>query len=452
MTTLRLRAYQEEAATFLFEHDRALILAPVGAGKTCITLTAMQDMVIRGIASRFLVLAPRRVCESVWREEATKWAPALRVCAAIGTPEARRKALVSDANVVLISYDCLQWLCEQMPDLSVAFDGVVFDELTRLKNSSGKRYKALLKAIKTVDIRWGLTGSFTSNGLEDVFGQCHIVDTTLTSRSKTKFLQDYFVLLNRDYGLWEPRVGSLEKVMSQIKPSAFVLEDGGYKDQLPDLMTVIINCDFQDVRPYQEMRKDFVVKFPDATAIAQNAAVVTTKLQQMSSGFVYDSAREADPATPGKFTHTKKTHWFSTHKMDALVNLLEENQHANTIIVYNFEAEVNELKRRLRGAVTLDEPDAVKRWNDGKIENLLVHPKSAGHGLNLQHGGCKLVFFSLPWSLELYEQTLGRLHRSGQTQDVWCYVLQTTNTIDQRVWEALHNKRAISDIAIEHLK
>jgi SNF2 family DNA or RNA helicase len=144
--------------------------------------------------------------------------------------------------------------------------------------------------------------------------------------------------------------------------------------------------------------------------------------------------------------------WFSSHKFDRLDELLEENQHANTLIVYQFQEEVAELRRRYPRLATLDDTDAIKRWNAGQIELLAVHPKSAGHGLNLQHGGCHLVFLSLPWSLELYEQTVGRLHRSGQVRDVWVYILLAEKTVDEKIWGALHDKRAISDIAMEALK
>ena len=161
-----LRPYQEEAADFLFEHDRAMILAPVGAGKTAITLTAMQDAIREGVAHRFLVLAPKRVCTDVWPVEQPKWAPALTLAVAVGSPAVRKAALTGQAQVVVTNYDNLQWLAEQ--DLN--FDAVVFDELTRLKNPSGKRFKALHKILEC-PIRWGLTGSFTSNGLEDCFGQ-----------------------------------------------------------------------------------------------------------------------------------------------------------------------------------------------------------------------------------------------------------------------------------------
>jgi SNF2 family DNA or RNA helicase len=406
-----------------------MILAPVGAGKTAITLTAMQAMLSAGHVSRFLVLAPKRVAVSVWPTEARLWAPGLRISVAVGTPKQREAAFKSDCDVVVTNYDNLQ----SLPSLS--FDGIVFDELTRLKNPSGARFKALNKML-TCQVRWGLTGSFTSNGLEDVFGQCKIVDQSLLGRAKGAFQQQYFYLVNKEFNQWEPRPGALEKVMERIKPATFVLEPGEYKDKLPELHTVPVRFDLVDRKPYDQMKKEFVAQFPDAQAVAVNAGVVTAKLQQMASGFVYGDS----------------TVWFDTSKFDALDDLLAENQHANTIIAYTYREELAELKRRYPRAVTLDEPDAIERWNAGKVELLLAHPKSAGHGLNLQHGGSKIIFLSLPWSLELYEQTIGRLHRSGQRHDVWCYVMVANKTVDEKIWTALHDKRAISDIALEALK
>jgi len=440
-TCVNLRPYQNSAADFLFEHDRAMVLAPVGAGKTAITLTAMYEMLEHDHVKRWLVIAPLRVANGVWPTELPKWAPYLRMAVAVGTPAQRLAALASDAQVVVTNYDNLQWLADTLEaskrDLfDAGFNGVVFDELTRLKNPSGARFKALEKIIKRVPIRWGLTGSFTSNGLEDVFGQCKIVDQSLLGRSKGAFQQQYFFLINKDYNEWAPMPGALEQVMARIKPATFVLEPGEYKDKLPPLHTVQLRVDMANRGPYDTMKEDFIVQFPNATAVAQNAGVVTQKLQQMACGFVY-----APHAT-----------WFSPHKFDALDDLLNENQHANTIVVYNYKEELAELQRRFPTIATMDDADIVERWNAGHVRLLALHPKSAGHGLNLQHGGRHLVFLSLPWSLELYEQTIGRLHRSGQRHDVWCYILMTADTIDERIWGALHDKRAISNIAMEELK
>jgi len=423
-----------------------MILAPVGAGKTALTLTAMRDMLFEGAVQRFLVVAPKRVAESVWPTEIKLWAPELSLSVVIGTPTQRVKALHANVQVVVATYDNLQWLAEQ----PLQFDGVVFDELTRLKNPSGKRFKALLKVLDAMPIRWGLTGSFTSNGLEDVFGQCKVIDQSLLGRSKGAFLQQYFHCINRDYGDWEPRADALPMVMERIRKATFVLDAGEYKDKLPPLHIVEMRCTME-MTEYKAMKKDFMVQFPDAQAIAANAGVVTGKLQQMSSGFVYDT-RTTPSDRPGKFTTTKSAVWFSDHKFELLDDLLAENQHANTIIAYQYQEELAELQRRYPRAVTLDEPDAIDRWNAGKVELLLAHPKSAGHGLNLQFGGCHMVFLSLPWSLELFEQTIGRLHRSGQRHAVWVYVLLTEDTVDEKIYVALHDKRSLSDLAMEALK
>jgi SNF2 family DNA or RNA helicase len=305
--------------------------------------------------------------------------------------------------------------------------------------------------VDSINIRWGLTGSFTSNGLEDVFGQCKIVNQDLLGRAKGAFMQQYFVLINKDFGEWEPRVGSLAQVMARIKPATFLLEPGEYADKLPPCHTVEMKCDLLDRAPYEKMKKDFVLEFKDKTITAVNAGVVTGKLQQMAGGWVYETVTTPS-TTPGRMNVSQTPVWFSSHKFDLLDELLEENQHANTIIVYNYVEELAELKRRYPTAQTINDPKAIERWNDGKVELLLIHPKSAGHGLNLQHGGCKMVFVSLPWSLELYEQTVGRLHRSGQKHDVWVYLLLTNKTIDMRIWDALKDKRALSDIALEELK
>ena len=425
---MQLRAYQEQAADFLYEHDRAMILAPVGAGKTAITLTAMRDMLEAGVVERFLVLAPKRVCTDVWPVEHWKWAPDVSIAIAVGTPAQRKAALGGGAQIIVTNYDNIQWLATQN---LAHIDGIVYDELTRLKNPSGARFKALNKVIDKINIRWGLTGSFTSNGLEDVFGQCKIVDQSLLGRSKGAFQQQYFVLINKEYGDWAPRIGALPQVMERIKPATYLLEPGEYKDKLPPLHTVELRCDM-DMADYITMKKEFVLN----DVVAVNAAVVTQKLQQMASGFLYT---DNGPV------------WLSNHKFDRLEELLDENQHTNTILVYQYQEELAEIKRRFT-VTTLDDVGAIERWNDGKVRLLAVHPKSAGHGLNLQHGGHHMVFLSLPWSLELYEQTIGRLHRSGQKHDVWCYVMLTYETIDEKIWGALHDKRALSDIALEALK
>ena len=429
---LSLRPYQEEAADFLYANDRAMMLAPVGAGKTATTLTAMADMLTVGHARRFLVLAPKRVAEHVWPVEAAKWAPGLEVVVAVGSPAARAKALASGAPVVVTNYDNLQWLAEQTLD----FDAVVFDELTRLKNPSGKRFKAFVKVIDPIKIRWGLTGSFTSNGLEDVFGQCKIIDQTMLGRAKGAFLQQYFHCLNREYNQWTPLPGSLERVMARIKPWTYVLEPVEYKDTLPPLHTVEVPLTMP-MQVYNDMKRHYMIETRDTVISAATAAAVTTKLQQIAAGFAYSNYGD--------------TLNISTHKLDALENIFDENQKAPTLVWYQFKAQLAALKARFPRCEELVNSDTIDRWNACLIPMLAVHPASAGHGLNLQ-GQSRMVWLSLPWSLELYEQAIGRLHRSGQRHDVWNYVLLTQKTVDETIFTALQNKRSVSDIAMECLK
>lgn len=429
---MKLRSYQDEAADFLYSNDRAMVLAPVGAGKTAITLTAMHAMLTDGYASRFLVLAPLRVAQSVWPVEAAKWTPSRRVAVAVGSPARRLAAVHGNASIVVTNYDNLQWLAEQ--DLN--FDAVVFDELTRLKNPSGKRFKALSTVIDPMQIRWGLTGSFTSNGLEDVFGQCKIVDQRMLGRSKGAFLQQYFHCINRDFGDYVALPGSLEAVMQRIRPWTYVLEPGEYRDRLPPLNTVPIELTMP-MDDYREMKCEMALIYPNAEVIAANAAAVTSKLQQLASGFVYDTERQ--------------TVWTSSHKLDAVEDLHTENQRAPMLVWYQYKAELAALKARFPRLQTLDNDDSILRWNAGQIEMLAVHPAAAGHGLNLQ-GQSHMVWLSLPWSLELYEQAIGRLHRGGQTREVWNYVLQTKDTIDETIFKALHDKRELASLALEALK
>ena len=429
---LSLRPYQEEAADFLYANDRAMMLAPVGAGKTATTLVALRALLGDGFAKRVLVVAPLRVAQMVWPVEVKKWAPTLSFTVCTGSPATRAKALAAPVQVVITNYDNLQWLAEQPLD----FDAIVFDELTRLKNPSGKRFKALDKVIKNIKIRWGLTGSFTSNGLEDVFGQCKIIDPVMLGRSKGAFLQQYFYCLNREHGQWTPAPGALPLVMQKIKPWVYVLEPGVYTDTLPPLNTVEIPV-AMDLTAYNAMKRDMVLKFGDQIITALSAGAIVSKLQQLASGFVYDGGRMA-----------VRLH---SEKLDVLEDLFLENQRAPTLVWYQFKEQLTALQARFPRCETIVNSSTIDRWNAGHIEMLAVHPQSAGHGLNLQ-GQSKMVWLTLPWSLELYEQAVGRLHRSGQRSDVWNYVLMTEKTVDEQIWKALKDKRSVSDIALEALK
>ncbi len=449
---IKLRPNQEAAVDFIYAHDHSLVLAPVGAGKTAIAQTSIKEFLQTGIAKRFLVLAPKRVCTDVWSQEAVKWMPNVGIAVAVGSPGERLAAFVSGAQVVVMNYENIAWLCDDNPQLLKGFDGVVYDELTKLKNPSGKRFKSWFKRLPQFKITVGLTGSFTSNGLEDCFGQCKVVDQKLLGRAKGAFLQQYFHCIDREKSIYEPRESALKLVMERIRPAVFMIDNQTYKNTLPPLNIIEMYCDMADRKPYEKMKKDLAYEFPTAKIIAQNTAVVSNKLRQLASGFIYETTKTPNPNSPGKFITTQKTIWVSDHKFNLLAEIVEENQNAPTIIVYNFQEELAELLRRYPSAETIDRLNIVPRWNKGEVPMLLIHPKSAGHGLNLQFGGSKMIFVSQPWSQEEYEQTIGRLHRSGQEHAVYVYLLQTRNSIDMRVLASLGDKKELSNLALQELQ
>lgn len=432
---MELRDYQEEAVDFLYDRDKGLVLAAVGAGKTAVALTLMKEMLADDIVKRWLVLAPKRVAKEVWPVEKEKWAPNVTLAVGAGGAGRRDLAIGGPAQIVVLNYDVVQ----SLPDNALkSFDGVVFDELTRLKNPSGKRFKALYKLIAHIDFRYGLTGSFTSNGLEDVFGQCKIVDQNVLGRAKGAFMQQYFICMNREYQQYIPRKDSFASVMGKIKPMAYLLENTAYVDGLPPLHKVEVKVPMLDRKPYETMKKTFVANVAGSEITAVTAAAVSQKLSQLASGFAYDESGKAS--------------WFSYHKFERLDEILEENQHAPTLIFYKFVEELDELRRRYPHVQTLDDDDAVARFNAGKIELLAAHPASAQYGLNLQDTAHHMVFISPVWSYTEFEQSVGRLHRGGQKNPVWVYILMAEKSIDERIWAALHDKKALAEIAIEELK
>jgi hypothetical protein len=224
--------------------------------------------------------------------------------------------------------------------------------------------------------------------------------------------------------------------MARIKPWTYVLEPVDYKDTLPPLHTVEVPLTMP-MQVYNDMKRHYMIETRDTVISAATAAAVTTKLQQIAAGFAYSNYGD--------------TLNISTHKLDALENIFDENQKAPTLVWYQFKAQLAALKARFPRCEELVNSDTIDRWNAGLIPMLAVHPASAGHGLNLQ-GQSRMVWLSLPWSLELYEQAIGRLHRSGQRHDVWNYVLLTQKTVDETIFTALQNKRSVSDIAMECLK
>lgn len=462
---MNLRPDQEAGATFLYEHDRAMLLGDVGSGKTITTLVAMYEMIRDHHVGRWLVVAPKRVCTKVWPAQIKDWKMPLSIGVAVGegktsmAPAERERIFRSNAQIIVVNFEVLQTL----PD-DLMFDAVVIDELTKFKNGSavkktrrteiskGKRFAAMFDRLEQTQIRWGLTGSFTDNGLKDVYGQCKIIDQSHLGRSKSVFLQKFFIPMCPERDQWVPRPGALELVMSAIKPMIYMLDNEEYRKTLPSDEPAFhpISC-VMDMTAYRKMQRDCTIELEGQTITAVNAGVVQQKLQQLASGFLYKTYKAAS-STPGKFITNREVFFISPHKFDTLDELLEENQHSNTIIFYWYEEELAELKRRYKDAVEIDRHGAIERWNAGKLKKLLMHPMSAGHGLNLQFGGHHGVFVSLPWSYELFKQAWGRLHRGGQTKLVRIYLLLTDKTVDWRIWQALQDRKDYSALSLDVLK
>lgn len=459
-----LRPDQNEAVTQLYEHDRAIVLGSVGSGKTLTVLQAMYEMTRDGHVKHWLVVAPKRVCVAVWPVEIKKWWFPFSVAVAVAPgkktmPKKKRDALLlARAQVTVVNYDVLQ----SLPD-GMQFDAVVFDELTKLKNSAtatrdrksvskGKRFAAIFDRLDTVSIRWGMTGSFTSNGLSDVFGQCKIIDETCLGRSKGAYLQKFFIPVNPKFGQWTPRPGALDKVMQAVKPLTVFLDNETYRKGLPceEPAFIPITC-AMDMKEYKAMQRNLLLELEGKKITAVNSGVATQKLEQLASGFVYHTEQDA-AEIPGQFKVTKTPVWRSYHKYEALDEIIEENQRAPHLIVYWYPVEMRYLKQRYPQAVHIDEPNAIDRWNKGNIELLLVHPASAGHGLNLQFGGHFIVYLTLPRSLELFEQVWGRLLRTGQRHAVKAYLLLTEKTVDEKKWRALRDKKDYSTLSLDALK
>jgi hypothetical protein len=269
-------------------------------------------------------------------------------------------------------------------------------------------------------------------------------------------MQQYFALINREYGQWEPRTGSLEAVMARIKPATFLLEPGDYKDTLPPLHIVPVACDM-DMTLYDKMKRDFVLQLQGATVTAVSAGVVSSKLTQLAAGFIYETIKTARADAPGKFHVEQRPVRISPHKFDVLDDLLDENQHANTILVYAFQEQLAELKRRYPTLATLDDPNIIDRWNAGEIQLLLASPASAGHGINLAHGGNILVFFSLDWNLENHMQIIERLgpmrqKQAGLNRPVFVHHILSRNTLDEAVLERLKSKKSVQTILLEAMR
>lgn len=443
--TLKLHDYQVQAVQFLRERKCAGLFLDMGLGKTAISLTALDENSLPA-----LVTAPKRVAENVWATEARLWRPDLTVVVAKGTPKQRDEALQSGADIVVIGRDNL---ADAVPHAG-RFRSFIMDELSSFKSRASQRWKAAKKIILTPGLThvWGLTGTPSPNSLLDLWPQVYLLDkgqrlgTTIGG-----FRNRYFVpgrqLANGVITEWNLRPGADKRIHTLLEDLCLSMGTEGRVD-LPPVThnNVTVQLPPKARQIYKQMKDDLVADMRllgGEIHSAQNAAVLTSKLSQICAGFMY--VDDAD---------IRGGLYDVLHKEGVkAVQEIVEGTGSPVLVAYRFKAELDLLKEGLgQMAHTMDEPDIVNRWNAGQVPVLLVHPASAGHGLNLQHGGHTMVWATCPWSLEEYQQTNKRLARQGQRHPVVIHHLVYPHTVTLAILQRLTEKKSVQDALLSHLE
>jgi len=429
-----LRPYQQRMMNEMVTRPRLALFADMGTGKTLTTLKALEK-----IKGKTLLIAPIRVCETVWEQEAAKWGVKLTFSLARGHVDARVQALKKKSDVYLINPDLIAWLFTA--DVLPQFDNLVIDESSLFKNPSTKRFKILKKNLKRFDRRYILTGTPSPNSLMDLWSQIGILDNgqrlgTAFSRFKdTYFESDYMGFK------WTIRKGSKEKIEQLLADIVIRLDAKDYLD-LPEMTEndIVVQLSSKELKQYRQFAKDMVTNFGDTELTALSAITLHGKLSQLANGMVYDEEGVI--------------HFFHRKKLETLQELVEEIDNP-VIIVYKYNHEKDEILKLFPEAVLFNQGDTnqhVKDWNQGKIKQLLLHPASGGHGINLQEGGNHIIWFSPIPSLEQYLQTNKRVHRSGQTKPVFIHRLMAEHTIDEQTSENLKAKDANQEHFLNSMK
>lgn len=438
--------YQRYAIQWIVDHPQCAVFLDMGLGKTSITLTALQVLLFERFESRrVLVIAPLRVARDTWKAEAEKWdhLSDLRLSVVIGDAAARQAALKADADIYILNRENVPWLIAES-GYEWDFDTVVIDELSSFKNHTSKRYKALAAKRKKIDRIIGLTGTPSVNGLEDLWAEIRLLDMgERLGKNLTPFRETYERPDKRN-GLqifsWKPKPGAIESIQEKIRDITISMKSVDHLN-MPKLLNLETTVRMSDTEwdAYDHFCREFVMLQDGELITAANAAVLSLKLAQLANGAIYDAKHEA--------------HEFHERKLDALEDLVESMNGSPVLVAYWFKHDLERIQRRLPGARTLDSVYSISLWNRGKLPVGLIHPASAGHGLNLQSGGSHLVWFGLTWSLELYQQTNARLWRQGQTAGaVVIQHIVTEGTIDRRILKALETKDTTQSAVIEAVK
>ena len=443
-------AYQEYAIDYIKTHPVAAILLGCGLGKTSVALTAINDMLHDSFDVRkVLVVAPIRVCTNSWPDEIRKWnhLSGLRFSVAVGTRRERLAALKADAEVYIINRENLPWLVEQS-GLPFDYDMCVLDELSSFKNWQSKRFRAFMKVRPRLKRVVGMTGTPSSNGLMDLFAEYRCLDMgERLGRFIGRFRESYFPPDRRNGNIiysYKPLPGAEEEIYRKIGDITISMKSTDFLD-MPSLVTseYAVTLDDEERKVYDSMKKDLILQLPGGEVTAANAASLSGKLSQMANGAVY--------LDDGVYTA------IHDRKLDALEDIIEAANGSPVLVAYWYRHDIERISERLRKlhipAARLDKPEDIRKWNNGEYPVMLIHPASAGHGLNLQNGGSTIVWFSIPWSLELYTQTVDRLFRQGQKSETVSVIhITAKDTIDGRIVKALKDKDDTQGALIDAVK
>ena len=442
--------YQQYAISYIEAHPVAAVLLDMGLGKTSITLTALNDLLFDCFEiHRVLVVAPIRVASYSWPAEIEKWdhLEGLRYSVAVGTAAERLAALKRKADIYLINRENVQWLITES-GIPFDFDMVVIDELSSFKNHQTKRFKALMKVRPKVKRIVGLTGTPSSNGLMDLWAEFRLLDMgERLGRFIGQYRTSYFRPDKQNGQVvfsYKPLPGAEKQIYGKISDITISMKSTDHL-QMPELVNsryTVYLSEKEDSR-YADLKKDLVLQLPDGDITAANAASLSGKLSQMANGAVYTDAGE-----------TVAIH---ERKLDALEDIIEAANGKPVLVAYWFRHDLERITERLHKlkipCSKLDTDGSIRKWNAGEIPVALIHPASAGHGLNLQGGGNTLVWFGLTWSLELYQQTVARLWRQGQASEtVVVQHIITKGTIDERIMKALSEKDTTQAALIDAVK
>ena len=436
--------YQTYATNFILQHPISAVFLDMGLGKSVITLTAIFDLVLDSFLIRkVLVIAPLRVARDTWPFEIEKWdhLKGLTYSVAIGTEQERKFALMRNVDVYIINRENVDWLVNKS-GLPFDFDMVVVDELSSFKAYSSKRFKALRRVRPKVKRIVGLTGTPSGNGLMDLWAEIGILDMgQRLGRFITHYRNKFFTPEKRNQLVvfsYKPLPGAEDEIYRLISDITISMKNTDYI-KLPELVMneISVWLPEKEQKAYDTIKRDLVLSLEEHEIDALNAASLSNKLLQMANGAVYDEN--------GGVAH------LHDRKLDALEDIIEAANGKPVLVAYWFKHDLERILNRFP-AVKLDSAASIRRWNDGKIPLAVIHPASAGHGLNLQAGGSTLVWFGLTWSLELYQQTNARLWRQGQKDTVVIHHIITKGTIDDDVMLALKRKDKTQTALINAVK